>query len=88
MAVTFSTLSHWFDEGVRLQHRWMLVIVDTFDDSASPLYFDENRTGEARAHAREPGNMQRCEEVYDLQDDKLVQLRKRKSWAFARERVA
>ena len=79
--VRISTLSHWFDEGVALQHRWMLVVVDNHTFEASPAYFDEDAHDEALAFTRDPGEGQRVDAAYDLTADKLSQLRKRKAWA-------
>ena len=59
----------WFDEGVKDNQKWMVIICDTFDYEDYPVYFDENQRQGCRDRIREAQhgkNMQRLMEVYDL----------------------
>jgi len=65
-------IENWFDDGVKRQAVWMLVICDTFDHEDYPVYAMTD--DECRQTFKAPGEMQRVMEVYDLSGDKREQM--------------
>ena len=65
-------LDEWFERGLKQGAKYMLVICDTFDYEDYPSYADTAK--ECMAKYREPGEMQKVMEVYDLRDDKQEQM--------------
>lgn len=72
MAVTRNKISSWFDEGVAQKSNYMLVICDTFDYEDYPVF--ANTDFDCLFQYKNPGEMQRVMEVYDLHADKVEQL--------------
>ena len=68
----------WFDEGKRKGATHMLVVCDTFDYDDYPVY--THTDDECLARYKEPGNMQRVMEVYDLRQDKAEQMAKHRAF--------
>lgn len=56
--------------------RYMLVVCDTFDYDDYPVFTDSD--AECLARYRNPGNMQRVMEVYDLHASKAEQMNERR----------
>lgn len=76
-----------FDEGVRQKKTHMLVVVDTFDYEDYFVYF-HGTPAEARAFvAKYPSEhqMQSVMECYDLNGDKKMQIRKRRTFVYGDE---
>ena len=72
MTTTKQELSDWFDAGVKQGAMHMLVICDCFDHEDYPVY---TKTADGcRAKYKNPGEMQRVMEVYDLNADKAAQM--------------
>jgi len=72
MSTTRSEIEGWFDRGVTGGFSYMLVICDTFDHDDYPVFV--NTDDECLRRYRDPGEMQRVMEVYDLRKDKTEQL--------------
>ena len=73
---TKKDISRWFDEGVNNKYAFMLIICDTFDYEDYPVY--TNSAADCMQRYKNPGEMQRIMEVYNLSDDKNSQLNKRR----------
>jgi len=72
MAATRQDIDGWFDRGVANGARHMLVVCDTFDHDDYPVFTHSD--AECLARYKEPGNMQRVMEVYDLRAEKAEQM--------------
>lgn len=72
MAATRQDIEGWFDRGVANGARHMLVVCDTFDHDDYPVFTHSD--DECLKRYKEPGNMQRVMEVYDLRADKAAQM--------------
>lgn len=70
--ISKSEIESWFDHGVSLGARHMLVIGDTYDNSYYAIYTRTDKDCIACVNA--PGEMQRVTEVYDLRGPKNEQL--------------
>jgi hypothetical protein len=55
---------HWITEGKRKKAKWLVVVCDTFDWSDHPCFFKTDK--KMKAKVKNPGEMQRIMEVYDL----------------------
>lgn len=73
MAVTKQDIEGWFDEGVASGARHMIVVCDTFDYEDYPVFTHSDE--ECWAKYKNPGDMQRVMEIYDLRADKADQMR-------------
>lgn len=58
-------IEEWFDEGVKMKARYMVVVCDTFDHEDYPCYCFNDE--DCLKRIKEPGSMQRVMEVYDFQ---------------------
>lgn len=72
MAATRQDIDRWFDRGIANGARHMLVVCDTFDHDDYPVFTHSD--AECLARYKEPGNMQRVMEVYDLRAEKAEQM--------------
>lgn len=73
MSTSVETLSRWFDEGVKEDAAYMIVVCDTYDYEDYPVFF--KGTGiEAEVARRNSESMQRVMEVYNLSKNKEEQL--------------
>jgi hypothetical protein len=70
---TRAEIEGWFDRGVQNGKRNMLIICDTFDHDDYPVY--TMTAAECLARYKQPGEMQRVMEVYDLAANKAVQMK-------------
>ena len=73
---TREMISKWFDRGVADGARHMLVICDTFDHDDYPVFTKTDF--DCLLKCKNPGEMQRVMEVYDLRADKAEQLNERR----------
>jgi hypothetical protein len=73
MAATKDDLSRWFDEGIKANQKYMIVVCDTFDYKDYPVYTGEDNFKE-QYQKHDGVNMQRIMEVYDLSKNKPAQL--------------
>lgn len=80
MAATRGEISAWFDYGFTAGWRFMVVVCDTFDYDDYPKYFTDE--AEARLFWRNPGEMQRSMEAYDLSADMQQQMNERRANCF------
>ena len=72
MAATRQDIDEWFDRGVSKGARHMLVVCDTFDYDDYPVF---TTTDDECLHLyKNPGEMQRVMEVYDLRAKKDEQM--------------
>ena len=83
-AATVSTISRWFDDGVLLNRRYMIVWCDDFDYEDYPAYYPDDES--AQNALDNPSSMQRAMECYDLMADKQDQLNLRRAWALRPKR--
>lgn len=72
MAATRDDLSRWFDRGVSNKKTYMVIVCDTFDWEDYPVYYDTKEEAESRV--KNPGEMQKVMEIYDLTHDKDTQM--------------
>ena len=78
MAATRDEISGWFDRGVKEGARHMLVLCDTFDHDDYPVF--THTDNDCLVRYRNPGNMQRVMEVYDLRTDKTSQMNEKRAF--------
>lgn len=78
-AASVSILNNWFDDGVKMQRRYMIVWCDDFDDEYYPAYYADDQS--AQNALDNPSSMQRAMECYDLQADKQEQMNMTRAWA-------
>ena len=69
---TKQMIQEWFECGVNKQSQYMLVVCDTFDYADYPVYCDTPK--QCMIKYKNPGNMQRIMEVYNLLEDMDEQL--------------
>ena len=79
MAATLEDVTGWFDYGVRTHARYLIVLCDTYDWTDYPVYCADQK--EAVNRIKSPGSMQKVMECYDLQADKVSQLRATRTMA-------
>jgi hypothetical protein len=76
---TRDEISFWFKMGKERRASYMVVVCDTFDYSDYPHFcFSQQEVNEIK---KNPGNMQRIMEVYDLNADAESQLNSRRTMA-------
>ena len=80
MAVTREEISSWFDRGVIDNQKYMIIVCDTFDHDDYPCFFETLES--AKTKAKNPGEMQRVMEIYDLTADKQKQIKMHRCFAF------
>lgn len=79
MAATKQDLIGWFERGVKSEQSYMVVVCDTYDHSDYPCYF---QTPEAAiAKMKNPGEMQRVMECYNLHGDMDTQMNQYRAMA-------
>lgn len=83
-AATFKDIEGWFDRGVKQGARWMLVICDTFDHGDYPSFFTRDEKPECidKIFNLRQGkeSMQKLMEVYDLEMNKVNQMKERRAY--------
>lgn len=72
MAATKDDLSRWFDRGVSQNKTYMVIVCDTYDWEDYPIFYDTKEEAENRV--KNPGEMQKIMEVYNLTFDKETQM--------------
>ena len=72
MAATRQDIEDWFDQGALSEALYMIVICDSFDYEDYPVYAASSE--ECLQRYKNPGEMQRVMEVYDLRADKAEQM--------------
>ena len=77
MAATRQNIEGWFDRGVAQKARHMLVVCDSFDYDDYPVFTTTD--DECLQRYKNPGEMQRVMEVYDLRADKAEQMNERRA---------
>lgn len=77
MAATSEDISAWFDRGVEQKARHMLVVCDSFDHDDYPVFTTTD--ADCLRRYKNPGEMQRVMEVYDLRADKAEQMNERRA---------
>ncbi len=77
MAASRLDIEGWFDQGVAKGARHMLVICDTFDYDDYPVFTTTD--DQCLDRYKNPGEMQRVMEVYDLSADKTEQMNERRA---------
>ena len=78
MGTTKDDLRNWFRHGVASDHKYLIVLCDTFDWTDYDKYADT--AVQAKAITSNPGSMQKVMEVYDLTMDMETQLAERGAW--------
>lgn len=71
---TKQEISKWFDEGIKKGADYMIVACDTFDWEDYPIYCVGNNEARHEYKMHDNQNMQKIMEVYDLAQDKEIQL--------------
>ena len=79
MATSRKEIEQWFDEGQDDGDLYMLIICDTYDWSDYPVYCATKEDAERRI--ANPGEMQKVMEVYNLVNDKYIQLDQPRAWS-------
>ena len=75
MGTTKAMIVGWFDAGVEENKRWMIIACDTFDYEDYPIYIEDDVDKFYESFDGHNGqNMQRIMEVYDLHEEKAMQL--------------
>jgi hypothetical protein len=77
MAATRQDIEGWFDRGVKQKSRHMIVVCDSFDYDDYPVFTTTD--DECLQRYKNPGEMQRVREVYDLRADKAEQMNERRA---------
>ena len=77
MAATRHDIEGWFDRGVTQKARHMLVVYDLFDHDDYPVFTTTD--ADCLWRYKNPGEMQRVMEVYDLRADKAEQMNERRA---------
>lgn len=77
MAATRQDIEGWFDRGVAQRARHMLVVCDSFDYDDYPVFTTTD--ADCLFWYKNPGEMQRVMEVYDLRADKAEQMNERRT---------
>jgi len=77
MAATRQDIEGWFDRGVAQRARHMLVVCDSFDYDDYPVFTTTD--ADCLFRYKNPGEMQRVMEVYDLRADKAEQMNERRT---------
>lgn len=75
---TLADISFWFDRAVALKYEYLVIKCDTFDYTHYPVMCKTYEI--AQAIVRNPGDMQRIMEVYNLSEPKEPQLCERRTW--------
>lgn len=73
---TKNEIAGWFDRGIAQGATHMLIVCDTFDHDDYPVFVTSNN--DCMMKYRNPGEMQKVMEVYDLRLDKQEQLSERR----------
>lgn len=81
MAATKKQIGSWFQRGVSDGARWMIIICDKFDWEDYPVYCKTEQ--DAVARMKDPGDMQKVMECYDLNSDMNEQLGQRRVMALS-----
>lgn len=71
---TSREIGAWFDRGVQLGAKFMIVAIDKFDWMDYPVYVEEGRDPRERANEIDSQRMSRVMECYDLSMDKEAQM--------------
>ena len=79
MAATRGDISRWFDDGAKTAARYMLILCDTYDHDDYPVFCTSEEL--AKDRMKNPGNMQKVMECYDLTADKDAQMNQRRAMA-------
>lgn len=82
MATTQSTITEWFESGIENEHKWMLVVCDTFDYVDYPVYADSVAEFDSKYERNNGVDMQRVMEVYDLSLDLASQIKAKRNWSY------
>ncbi len=82
MGTTPTTLSCWFDDGIKQNATHMIVVCDTFDYVDFPVYVMPGEDARKRAQKEGNGEMQRVTEVYDLRKDKAAQFAEERAFNY------
>ena len=77
MAATRQEIEGWFECGVAQKARHMLVVCDSFDYDDYPVFTTTD--ADCLFRYKNPGEMQRVMEVYDLRADKAEQINERRA---------
>ena len=75
MAAQKSDIERWFDIGLTIGARWLIVVCDTFDHDDYPIYIAEDEDFYKEYDEYDGVNMQRIMEVYDLKMDRDTQFK-------------
>lgn len=81
MSTTNNEISRWFDEGVKKGKKYLIVVCDAFDHEDYPVFTDDKDFSDKYEHYKK-ANMQRIMEVYNLNEDKDVQLNEPRAFNF------
>jgi len=81
MGTTKETIAAWFDDGVRMGARWMVVACDTWDWEDHPIYVKSTEDVHAVvSRLSAPSEMWSVMEVYSFERDKQAQLDADRAW--------
>ncbi len=78
MITTKNDIGQWFEEGVENEFKYMAVIGDYYNDEDYPKFF--KTYNELQETVKNPGNMQKIMETYDLSKDMWEQLNNRRNF--------
>ncbi len=82
MPTTTLDLQRWFENGVKLEATYLIVVADSYDYSDYPAYVMSDEDVHERINHYRLAPMQRVREVYDLNKDKTEQLNEGLSFNF------
>lgn len=74
MAASYEDIKGWFDRGVEVGARYMIVVCDTFDHEDYPVLVGPEKDFWVEHDKYNGRDMQRVMEVYDLHMDRDTQL--------------
>lgn len=78
MSTTRATIRSWAEEGVNRGASHMIVMTDTYDWEDYPVFVSD--PVHAWSEINDPGNMQKVQEVYDLNDNLDGQIRRGRAY--------
>ena len=80
MSISQTDISAWFDKGVSAKKDYLIIVCDTFEWSDYPVFTTKDNFWEKFNTYSNNDNMQRIMEVYDLNKNKIKQLKEPKSF--------
>lgn len=79
MPTHVDNLRHWFDEGKAQGKDFMIVVCDTYDYTDFPVHTTASDFAEVYA-AEKSKPMQKIMEIYDLRENREMQMWEHRAW--------